>query len=275
MGDQLQQWFETASITPWHLVFAVLCVLVAWISSNVARRGVRAVLARVPGLNPTTRSLAERIVKYTIILLGVGIGLTFLGASVQPLLAVAIIVGVVLVLALRGISDNLAAGVILQARQPARIGDLIRCGDHSGVVRELNARSVVITTFDGSQVHVPNAYVLSNPLVNHSTGGCRRTEVEVRVVRGSQPTSAVIDLLTTTIGTVPGVLSEPPAQVLVRMIAPDRTTFRVAFWHDPLTATVTLSAAVQHLAQRLGDHDLSATVTGDLPAPPLSSPALP
>ena len=83
----------------------------------------------------------------------------------------------VLVLALRGIADNFAASVVLQARHPIALGDEIESGDFVGVVTELNGRSVVIRTVDGRTVHVPNGEILQERLVNNSTHGARRSEI--------------------------------------------------------------------------------------------------
>jgi len=63
--------------------------------------------------------------KYFVLVLGIGIAISILGAPIQPVLAAAIIVAVVIVLALRGVADNFAAGVVLQSRKPIRVGDFV------------------------------------------------------------------------------------------------------------------------------------------------------
>ena len=70
--------------------------------------------------------------KYSCWLLGAGIALTFLGVEIQPLLAAALIVAVVAILAIRGVTDNFAAGVVIQSRRPVHIGDEIEVLDQTG-----------------------------------------------------------------------------------------------------------------------------------------------
>ena len=159
----------------------LLTAIATWVLAVLARKGTRKLLAKVPALTPAMQTLIVRVVNYAIILLGVGIALSFFGASIEPLIAVAIIVGVVLVLVLRGIADNFAAGVVLQTRRPIAIGDEIESDGTVGIVQELNGRSVVVRTVDGQTVHLPNANVLQNALVNNSAHGARRSTVEVRV----------------------------------------------------------------------------------------------
>ena len=157
---------------------------------------------------PDLEALAVRLSGYFVIFIGVGVALAFLGAEIQPLLAAAIIGGVVVVLALRGIADNFAAGIVLQTRHPIRVDDEIESGSHSGVVTELNGWAVVIRTFDGRTVHLPNAELLDSPMVNRTVYGARRSDVEVRV-ESDDPEAARRTILDT-VATVPGVLGDPP-----------------------------------------------------------------
>ena len=101
--------------------------------------------------------------------------------AIQPLITVAIVFGVILALALRGIADNFASGIVLQTRRPIHIGDEVESLGYVGNVLDMDSRAVVIETFDGRTVHLPNSEVLGDPLINHSTKGARRSEVEVRV----------------------------------------------------------------------------------------------
>ena len=79
----------------------------------------------MPNVSPSVVRAAGRFTQYTLLLLGIGIGLAFLGANVQPLLAVVIVVLVVVVLVLRGVADNFAASVIIQSRKQVVVGEEI------------------------------------------------------------------------------------------------------------------------------------------------------
>lgn len=80
------------------------------------------------------RGLAARLCGYLVLLVGVAIALSFLGAQLQPLLTAAVLVAALAIIALRGIADNVAAGIIIQTRQPISLGDEILLGEHRGVV---------------------------------------------------------------------------------------------------------------------------------------------
>ena len=107
----------------------------------------------------------------------------------QPLLVLAVVLAVVAVLVLRGVADNFAAGVVIQASKPIDVGHEIQVEGPdgrpiTGVVTDLNSRTVVLETYDGRTVHVPNAKMVQDPIVNHSARGLRRSEVQVRTARG-------------------------------------------------------------------------------------------
>jgi small-conductance mechanosensitive channel len=119
-----------SDITGTEIVVAVIVLVISWIAARMARRAVLEVLAKLSGVSEDLRQLAGRLTKYFVLLIGFGVALTVLGASVQPFITAAIIVAVVAGLALRGVAENFAAGVVIQTRRPIQIGDDIRALNH-------------------------------------------------------------------------------------------------------------------------------------------------
>ena len=202
-----------------------------------------------------------------------------LGANVQPLLAIVVILGIVAILVLRGVADNFAAGVLLQARQTVRIGDeiVVEALDSviAGTVTELNARAVILHTVDGRTLHIPNARLLSDPVVNDSTHGARRSEVEVRVRRDG--TTGIDDLLAPLVDaarTAEGVHRHEGVRALVVSVSADRLTARLQFWHHPLHGAVVSAAVVIAVFDALGNLGTTGTVPS-VPAPPPLVPSDP
>ncbi|KRC61426.1 hypothetical protein ASE14_11155 [Agromyces sp. Root81] len=267
----MADWVASLDIDGWSLGLALLTAIATWVLAVLARKGTRSLLAKVPALTPALQTLIVRAVNYAIILLGVGVALSFFGASIQPLIAVAIIVGVVLVLVLRGIADNFAAGVVLQTRRPIGIGDEIESDGTVGIVQELNGRSVIVRTVDGRIVHLPNADVLQNPLVNNSAHGARRSTVEVRVATGGP---AVDELGAVVIGAATAAMGVHRHETLaLRTIvrSPTRAVLHLQFWHHPLHGVAVRSAVVDAVADALAARSIDAVVTSDVPPTPLTS----
>ena len=271
----MADWVASLDIDGWSLGLALLTAIATWVIAVLARKGTRKLLAKVPALTPALQTLIVRVVNYAIILLGVGIALSFFGASIQPLIAVAIIIAVVLVLVLRGIADNFAAGVVLQTRRPISIGDEIESDGTVGIVQELNGRSVVVRTVDGQTVHLPNATVLANPLVNNTAHGARRSTVEVRVASdepaNDRPAIDEVGAVVIDAATVAtGVHRHEPLVVQTIARTPTRTVLHLQFWHHPMHGVAVRSAVVDAVADALASRSLVAVVTSDVPATPLT-----
>lgn len=263
-------------ITTLQVVMAILAVLIGWLASHFARKGVLKLAARTPGITDSVAQLAARFTQYMLLLVGIGVGLAFLGANVQPLLAMTAIAVVVLILILRGVADNFAAGVLIQSRQPLKLGEEISVegpeGPVRGIVIELTGRSVIMTTSDGRTAHVPNATLLSEVLINDSRHGARRSTVQVRIARTpDHRLDEVIALLTETTATVQGVHSREHVTVLVGSVSPTRWVLELRFWHHPLHGVEVLSDSVATVSAALEAAGLDAVVTDNPGAPPLTA----
>ena len=256
------------TLSAWDIILAVLILIVAWIVSRLAGRAVRNLTRHLGGIPPEIAVLAGRVVRYFVIVLGIGIALTTLGADMQPLLAATLVVAVAAALSLRGIAENFAAGVVLQTSRPIEAGDVVDIKGYTGTVREINGRAVVIETFDGAVVHVPNSDTLDNPIVNRSTTAGRRSSVEVRVGREHVTAEQLVATVGEVTNGAEGVLAEPPVVTSLTGIDEARTTVLVTFWHDPSRSTEVSSNVVAALAGALNEIDPSASVLAlPLPAP--------
>lgn len=248
----------------WQLIVAVIVMIVGWILGRFTRKAVLALFARAPSLPQAAAYPAARIGEYLVVALGIGVALAILGANIQPLLAVVIIVAVVAVLVLRGTADNFTAGVLIQSENPVRIGDEIQVdtpgGAVVGTVTELTARAVILLAADGRTVVVPNAKLLGDSVVNHTLHGARRSEIQIRLPRSDG--EAIDDLLSRVVeatAAVPGVQAPAP-RTLATAVLQGKVTAVVQFWHDPAQGVVVRSDVVRALATAFADRGVEATV---------------
>jgi small-conductance mechanosensitive channel len=266
LAVSLDDVISKSTVSAWDVGLAVAALVLAWISGRYARRGAMRLASQLGGVNDDLQQLAGRIAKYTCWLLGAGIALTFLGAEIQPLLAAVLIVGVIAVLAIRGVTDNFAAGIVIQTRRPIHIGDEIDVLEQTGIVREMNSRAVVIETFDGRMIHLPNSKVLDEPLANHTLVGARRAEVEVRVERPG-PAAELLEALRAAVTAADGVVVDRPVFATLVGTDPQQVRVIVRYWHRPMASYATTTAVVGALTAVLADRSLAAAVTS--PVPPL------
>jgi small-conductance mechanosensitive channel len=259
-----------AGLDPWSVVFALASIVAGVLLGIAVHRGTEKLLGRLGGLSTDLIHRVARTARLVVILLGVGIAIAFLGAPIQPVLAVAVIVAVIAVLALRGISENFAAGVVLQTRRPFRVGDVVEIAGFSGTVQEINGRTVVIRTTDGRVAHIPNADVISHPFVNETELAGRRADIQVRVNASQADRDTVRRTIADACATADGVHKREPVRVLTIASEPDRVTYSVRFWHQPGHGPDVTAAVVDTVSVALDGRQ--AVVTSEHPQPPLTAP---
>ena len=270
--DKIASFFQSASLSGWDILFAILALAAGFIFGALAKKAVLAVGSKWPNVSSALIALIARVVKYLVVLLGVGVALAFLGANLQPLIVAVIIVGTISALALRDVAGNFGAAIVLQSRRPIDIGDSVEILGHIGTVDDLNARAVIIHTADGRSVHIPNSSVLANPLINRSDLGGVQTSIQVALLT-EEPFEKVSALVATAVASVEGV-HDKPVQVRATHLASDRMTCGVDFWHGPADGRLLASAVIVAVMSAVKDEGIAATVTsGDKADPVVAQPS--
>lgn len=265
--DKIASFFQDADLSGWDITFAILSLVAGFVFGSLAKKAVLAVGRRWPNVSSALVALLARVSKYIIVLLGVGIALTFLGANLQPLIVSAIIVGLIAALALRDIAGNWGAAIVLQSRRPIDLGQWVETQGYVGTVQDMNARAVIIHTLDGRSVHIPNSSVLDNPLINRSERGDLRTTIQVRMLSTDSfetLSAAVADAAASADG-----VSDRPVQIRATQLADDRMTFGVDFWHDPSAQEIVTSNVIVAVTVAVRTAGISATVTSLETADPI------
>ncbi len=209
---------------------AGLTVLAAILAAIVLGRIVRQLMSRWTG-REVAGLFTGRLVSYVTFLVGFIYALTSLGVRVGPLLGALGLGGLVLALALQKPVENFFAGVILQARRPFTVGDTVRLADHLGVVTDIDSRTTVLRSLDGTTIRIPNAKVADGDIVNLTRGAARRSTLDVGVAYDTD-----LDVATAALGIaisrVQRILEEPPPMVLLSGFGESSIDFTIYYWHS-------------------------------------------
>ncbi|NJB81836.1 mechanosensitive ion channel family protein [Wenyingzhuangia aestuarii] len=108
-----------------------------------------------------------------------------LDKAVTSLLAGAGVIGLALSFAFQDSATNFISGVFMAVRKPFRIGDVIETADEMGVVQHINLRNIVMHSFNGQEVIIPNKDVFQNKIRNYTSLPKRRVEINCGVGYGS------------------------------------------------------------------------------------------
>src|SRR6056297_318593 len=206
-------------------VVVVAAIVIAMIVNRVARSiGERTI---GPGF---ASLLIARSLGYIIVLVGFICALGGLGVRIGPLLGALGIGGLVLALALQGVAENFFGALILQSRRPFTIGDTVELGDHIGVVKDIDSRTVVMRSLDGTWVRIPNAEVLKDPIVTLTTEGTRRSRLTVGVAYDTNLSNAV-ESIRRGLDRVTRICDDPPPLVVLKQFGSSSIDLDVYYWH--------------------------------------------
>jgi small-conductance mechanosensitive channel len=250
--DQLEAALAGTQITGWDIVWAVVAIIVAVILSRLARGVMWRLLRNVDGLSVDAKQLVCRVTAWVVILLGISVAISLIGGNAAPIVTILIIGAVILALALRGTAENFAAGIVLQTRGSIKVGDEIAALGFTGVVEELNGRSVVIRTIDGRILHLPNAKVVEEPLANHTALGLRRSELSIECA-SSAYIDTTIKAISRAAAQAEGVLADPAPWVAVVSVGEAATNLVLRFWHRPSEGPTVIARVVEAVAQSADD----------------------
>ena len=140
-------------------------------------------------------------------------GISYLGVDFSNLAIIAGALSVGIGFGLQSIFNNFVSGLILLVERPIKIGDYIEVGGQEGTVKKISVRSTEIETIHRQSVILPNATLITDPVVNwmHLDKSCR-LDLPIGVDYGTD-----VELLRSTLLGVAekhrGVLKSPPPVV--------------------------------------------------------------
>lgn len=245
IGDLVEGFLANLPLIGIALALFVIGLFVArWVG-----RGAHRGLTRT-GVDANALPVIERLIRLVVIVAVLLLALSVAGVDVGAALATLGIVGLALAFALQNILENFVSGILLLVRKPFRVGDQIRTGDFEGTVDDIDLRVTRIIDYDGETVLVPNSDVFTNPLVNLTRRGRRRSRVMIGVdYRDDHDAARAV--IHDAVAAVDGVLSSPDVEVYLTELGDSSVNFEVRYWTAPDIASV----------RRVQDRVLSAAKT--------------
>ncbi len=218
---------DSLSSADW--IQAGIVVAVTIVVAIIVNRIARSIVERTVGPGFASQVIA-RMIGYVVVLVGIIYALGGLGVRIGPLLGALGIGGLVLALALQGVVENFFGALILQSRRPFTIGDTVELGEHIGVVKDIDSRTVVMRGLDGTWIRVPNSKVLKDPIVTLTTESFRRSRLSVGVAYDTDLARAA-DVIAGALQRVARICDDPPHLVVLREFGSSSIDLDVYYWH--------------------------------------------
>lgn len=152
-------------------------MVVAWFAIAISQRSIRSLRVRIATRFDDREAVKRaetlgRVFRYmaaVVITLVAGmLVLSELGVSVAPILGAAGVVGLAVGFGAQSLVKDYFTGLFLLLENQIRQGDVVKLGDHAGLVEEVTLRYVQLRDYDGNVHFVPNGTI--STVVNMSRG---------------------------------------------------------------------------------------------------------
>ena len=227
--DKFREWLSgNGMLFLENAIFALVLFIVGWIVIRLIDLAIRKGLSNSRRRGLLINFVASSVTKACWAILLVMI-LGRLGVNVAPLVAGLGVTGFVLGFAFQESLGNLASGLMIALNEPFKVGDFVEIAGLQGTIVEMNMMATTLTTADNKKIVVPNKSVWGGPIVNYSAMETRRVDVQVGIAYGEDIGKA-LDLIRSTVLSVPGVLQTPAPTVAVAALADSQVTINVRPW---------------------------------------------
>ncbi|MDG4904455.1 MULTISPECIES: mechanosensitive ion channel domain-containing protein [unclassified Mesorhizobium] len=160
---------------------AVILLVVGYLVAGLAERSIYAGLGHIHGFDETLRHFFSQVVRYGILILVVIMVLGQFGVQTASIIAAIGAAGLAIGLALQGTLQNIAAGIMLLALRPFRIGEYVEVGAIAGSIEEIGLFATKLRTVEGIYILAPNQTLWNQPVRNFTRNGVRRTDISLSI----------------------------------------------------------------------------------------------
>ena len=219
----------------------VTVLLALWISGIIEAR----LMARET-LDASIRVVLGRLVKALLSVLALLLSLSIVGIDITALSVFSGALAVGLGLGLQKIASNYVSGFIILLDRSIRIGNVVAIDPlTTGVVTQITSRYTVVRTLTGTEVIIPNEYLVSNIVRNESFTDSRVRFILTVQVAYDTNLDIAMRLMHEAALANQRVLAEPTPQVLLMAFAESGINLDLNFWiSDPQNGTGSIRSAI-------------------------------
>lgn len=156
--------------TPGRLLLTALTLLLTFAFSRLIRRATTRAF-NMRGVTDQGRiGVTNRLVHYTVLLLGFSMSLEAMGIHLSALFAAGAIFAVGLGFAMQNIVQNFVSGVILLIERSIKPMDVLKIDGEVVRVEQMGIRATVVRTRDEEEIIVPNGVLVGSAVKNYTKG---------------------------------------------------------------------------------------------------------
>jgi small-conductance mechanosensitive channel len=246
--------FGSLTVSLGHLVAFGVTVASAFLVSRVLRFLLEEDIYPRVRLGRGVPYAISSLLHYAILFGGFVLAIFAMGVDLTRVTILAGAFGVGIGFGLQNVVNNFVSGLIMLFERPMKLGDTVQVADVSGTVERIGIRSSTLRTFEGAEVVVPNANLISERLTNWTLSNQRRRiDVKLGVAYGTDP-QKLLDLLLSAARAHRAVLAYPPPLALFLGFGESSLDFELRCWTDDFDNWVEIRSQLGlELHRMLGD----------------------
>lgn len=210
------------------IVGAIVILIVGRIIAGLARKGTKKALTK-GNVDVALVNFFGHLIYVLVIVFAFIAALAKFGVQTASFVAVLGAAGFAIGFALQGSLSNFAAGVMILAFRPFKVGDYVDAGGTAGTVKEIQLFTTILATPDNVKVIVPNGQVFGGTIKNYAGYDTRRVDVAIGIAYDA-PIQKAKEIMEGIIQKDERTLDDPPMQIAVAELADSSVNFVVRMW---------------------------------------------
>ena len=212
------------------ITIALMVLIITWLLAKLATVLGNKVLGHKVK-NPFVLRMGARLFAIPVIVIGIYLVLQLTGLTNLAMTVVGGtgLLGLIIGIAFKDIAENFLASILISARRPFEIGDYIAISGHEGVVQSVTTRGTVLMTLEGNHIHIPNAIIYKNTIVNVTANPNTRKKFNIGIGYNDSITQAQ-QVALQVLQKHEAILNEPEPQVLVDNLGDATVNLVISFW---------------------------------------------
>jgi small-conductance mechanosensitive channel len=195
--------------------------------SFILQRALKRSLAHRFEKQKGTLAAILRLLHYTIIIIGFGIGLQTIGINISALFAAGAVFAIAIGFAMQNIVQNFVSGIILLVERTIKPGDILEIEGNVVKVVDMGMRTTIVRTWREEELIMPNS-ILAQATVKNYTMRDNEFRLGVNVgVAYESDMKKVIEVLEDTARKITWRLPEPEPRVLLQDFGDSAVIFGV------------------------------------------------
>jgi small conductance mechanosensitive channel len=224
--------FHTVLNDLWHVGLKILVVIVILVVGRWLIRRFAKWLDKIfekRDVDPSLRTFVKSLVNIVLYIVLFYLVIAYLGVNTSLFVALFAAAGLAIGMALSGVFQNFAGGVMILLLKPFKVGDWITAQGESGTVTDIRLFNTVLRTADNQTILLPNGGLSSSIVQNTNAAKTRRIEWIISLSYGDDAESA-IKLMTEMVKADKRILPTPEPVVYLGNMGSSAIEFNVRCW---------------------------------------------